>query len=133
MPAALLRTTGADAFGETFAALRQILEPYAKERLQVRVDDADTYELCSRTMTDRKGQPLFVASVVKRKSYVSFNLMPIYTCPELVETLSSALRKRMQGKACFNFKTIESDELKELTRLTKTGVARLEKIKLPWS
>jgi hypothetical protein len=125
-------TPGADALGATFAALRRVLQPHAK-RLQVRVDDTETYEVCSRKLNDRVGRPMFVASVQMRKSYVSFNLMPIYTCPELIETLSPALRKRMHGKACFNFKAIEAEQLAELIRLTKIGVARFEKIELPWS
>ena len=36
-------------------------------------------------------------------------LMPVYVNPSLLETMSSALRKRMQGKACFNFTVIEAD------------------------
>jgi hypothetical protein len=41
----------------------------------------------------------------------------------LAATISPALKKRMQGKSCFNFKAIPQPELiAELTRLTKAGV-----------
>ena len=43
--------------------------------------------------------------------------MPVYTNPELLEETSQELKKRMQGKSCFNFKTVDDqlfDELKIL-------------------
>lgn len=33
----------------------------------------------------------------------------------------------MQGKACFNFKTVEPDLIEELATLTKRGFERFEK------
>jgi hypothetical protein len=56
--------------------------------------------------------------------YVSYHLMPVYGCPEMLEGLSEPLRARMQGKACFNFKTVEPDLVEELTRLTEQGFQR---------
>ena len=64
------------------------------------------------------------AAVRLGKSYVSFHLMPIYMCPVLQASLSAGLRGRMQGKACFNFKTVEPDLFEELTRLTEQGLQR---------
>jgi len=53
---------------------------------------------------------------------VSFHLMPLYMNPMLTQTISPALKKRMQGKTCFNFKTRpEPEALSELTRLTAAG------------
>ena len=121
----------ADAFDETFTTLRGILVPYAKE-MMVQVDKPGNYQISSRSMKDRIGRPLFVAAVQIKKNYVSFHLMPIYACPELVDSLSPTLKKRMQGKSCFNFTTIESAHVKELVSLTKNGIARYKKIKLPW-
>ena len=91
------------------------------------------YQLCSRTMKDRAGRPLFVAAVQTKKNYVSFHLMPVYAAPELLQSLSPALRKRMQGKSCFNFKTIDREQVKELAHLTQTGLETFEKVKLPWA
>ena len=51
-----------------------------------------------------EGKPWgYVAGTRLGKSYVSYYLMPVYATPGLVESLSPELRKRMQGKACFNF------------------------------
>jgi hypothetical protein len=48
--------------------------------------------------------------------------MPLYMCPVLIKSISSALRKRMQGKTCFNFKAEPEPELiSDLTRLTEAG------------
>jgi len=38
----------------------------------------------------------------------------------------------MQGKACFNFTTIDAADVKELSALTRAGFERIETIKLPW-
>ena len=47
---------------------------------------------------------MFFGAVVTGKAYVSYHLMPLYTCPWLVKTVSADLKKRMQGKSCFNFR-----------------------------
>ena len=120
-----------DAFHDTFATLRGVLERSAKGLL-VQVDKPGDYQLCSTSKTDRIGRPLFVAAVQTKKNYVSYHLMPIYACPELLKELSPSLRKRMQGKSCFNFTTIEPAHVKELGALTKKGIARMNTIELPW-
>lgn len=121
-----------NAFDSTFASLRGILVPYAQQLL-VHVDRPGDYQLCSRTIKDRIGRPLFVAAVQIKKNYVSFHLMPLYATPQLLKDLSPALRKHMQGKSCFNFTSIDPKQMKELSVLTKTGVKAYKNIKLPWS
>jgi hypothetical protein len=121
-----------DGFAATFEALRAILEPHAK-RLSVTVDKPGHFELASPTMTDRVGRPLFCAAVQINKNYVSYHLMPVYTNAALRKLLSPALRKRMQGKACFNFTTVEPGQLKELAAVTKKGIAGFKNLKLPWA
>jgi hypothetical protein len=120
-----------DSFADTFATLRRVLESNAKG-LVVHVDKPGDYQVCASDLTDRAGRPLFVAAVQIRKSYVSFHLIPVYACPELVKDLSPRLRQRMQGKSCFNFTTIDPVLLKELGAVTKRGLATLKKIDLPW-
>src|SRR5499426_1392178 len=119
-------------FAEAFAALRAILEPHAK-RMTVTVDEPGHYELASATMTDRVGRPLFCASVQINKNYVSYHLMPVYGNTALRNSLSPALRKRMQGKSCFNFTTVEPDQLEELAAVTKKGIAGFKNLNLPWA
>jgi hypothetical protein len=121
-----------EGFAATFAALRAILEPHAK-RLTVTVDEPGHFELASPTMTDRVGRPLFCAAVQINKSYVSYHLMPVYANPALRNSLSPALKKRMQGKSCFNFTTVEPGQLKELAAVTKKGIAGFKNLNLPWA
>ena len=47
--------------------------------------------------------------------------------------LRRTARKRMQGKSCFNFKSIQPEELQELSALTKEGLDRMKVVKLPWA
>ena len=119
-------------FTATFTALRAILEPYARKMI-VAVDKPDEYQLSSATLKDRIGRPLYVAAVQIKKNYVSFHLMPIYANPALVKDVSPALRKRMQGKSCFNFTTVDDAHLQELAALTKKGFSQFKTVKLPWS
>jgi hypothetical protein len=126
------RMPKADAFPETFATLRAMLDKHAG-RLVVQVDKPGDYQLCSASKSDRIGRPLFVAAVQTKKNYVSLHLMPVYACPDLVKELSPSLKKRMQGKSCFNFTTIDPAHVKELSALTKKGFARMKNVKLPWA
>jgi hypothetical protein len=56
------------------------------------------------------------------KGYVSFYLMPVYASPELAASVSPALAKRKQGKACFNFTKVDEELLAELDALTARGI-----------
>jgi len=47
--------------------------------------------------------------------------------PELLKKVSPELKQRMQGKSCFNFRTVEPVLFKELTALTKQGLERFKK------
>ena len=84
-------------------------------------------------MTDRSGRPLFCASVQIDKNYVSYHLMPLYGDEALRNSLSPSLRKRMQGKSCLNFTTVEPGQLKELAAITRKGIASFKKLTLPWA
>jgi hypothetical protein len=126
------RTTTPTSFDETFSALRGMLAAQAKNLL-VTVDKPGDYQVASRTMHDRAGRPLFVAAIQIKKTYVSYHLMPVYAVPALAKTMSAALRKRMQGKACFNFTTIDRGQLKELSALTRAGIKAFRDIQLPWA
>ena len=70
-----------------------------------------------------EGKPWgYVAGVRPGKSYVSFYLMSVYSSPELMASMSPELRRRMQGKACFNFTKIDEPLFAELTNLTEAGL-----------
>ena len=83
-------------------------------------DTPEDYTLNTRhIMKNRK--PLFFGAVQIRKNYVSYHLMPIYVYPELVDDISPDLRKRMQGKSCFNFRKADIALFDELAALTERG------------
>jgi hypothetical protein len=63
-------------------------------------------------------QPMWFGAVRQGKAYVSYHLLPLYSHPELAKTISPALKKRMQGKACFNFSAPDPILWKELAKLT---------------
>jgi len=67
-------------------------------------------------------KPLWFGGVQIKKNYVSYYLMPVYVNPNLLEGMSDDLKKRMQGKSCFNFKTVDEKLFKELGKLTKNGM-----------
>ncbi len=112
-------------FGAAFATLKTVLVKYSK-RLAVQVDAPDEYTLVTKSASpfpQHKGQPMFFGSVRVGKAYVSFHLVPLYMNPALTKGIAPELRKRTQGKACFNFKSDPVPEaLAELRRLTEASV-----------
>jgi hypothetical protein len=52
--------------------------------------------------------------------------MPVYVFPDLLDSTSPELKKRMQGKSCFNFKTPDPTLFAELALLTERGFARYQ-------
>jgi len=117
-------TTTEISKSQVFTELRSVLVPYANQ-LVVTADGADGYSLDTRHILPNR-QPLFFGSVKVQKNYVSFYLMPVYVFPELLEGISDELRKRMQGKSCFNFKKLDSDLFAELASLTRAGFERYQ-------
>ena len=113
------------AFASVFVALRPVLAEYAN-RLAVKADTPVEYTLVTKSASpfpQHKGQPLYFGSVRLGKAYVSFHMVPVYMCPTLAKSISPALKKRMQGKACFNFKTDPEPELiTALERLTDAAL-----------
>jgi hypothetical protein len=133
MPSSPNRTTSArPEFEATFATLREVLRKQAPKALVVK-DAPGDFQIASPTLVDRVGRPLALGAVQIRKHYVSFHLIPVYAIPALARTVSPSLRKRMQGKSCFNFTSVEPGHVKELAALTKKGAADLERLDVPWA
>ena len=111
-------------FAAVFAALKPVLTEY-ENRLSVKTDTSVEYTVVTKSPSpfpQHKGQPLLFGSVRLGKAYVSFHLMPLYMCPELIKSITPGLRKRMQGKTCFNFKAEPGPEIiTDLRRLTEAG------------
>ena len=104
---------------DTFTQLRALLAGYSQNLVCVK-DLADEYYLNTPHIMKNK-QPLYFGSVKINKSYVSYHLMPVYVNPALLQDLSAPLRRRMQGKSCFNFKRVDEALLRELGELTRRG------------
>ena len=109
-------------FDEVFRRLKTILKPHEKKMVVI-YDTPIMYALNTRHIMKNK-QPLYFGGVRRGKAYVSFYLMSVYVSAKEVKGMSPALRKKMQGKSCFNFKAVDEDLFKELATLTKSG-ARL--------
>ncbi|MGC2745060.1 MAG: hypothetical protein WA672_17935 [Candidatus Angelobacter sp.] len=108
-------------FATVFTALRkQVLEPFLGD-IRVQTDKPGNYHTEISGMFHR-GKPLYFAGLRTGKNYVSFHLLPVYSAPELLKGMSPALKKRMQGKACFNFTTVDDACFAELSRLTAAGL-----------
>lgn len=116
--------TARDDFPLVFEHLRNILKPYA-ENLTVKTDTPDTYYL-DGPYNEKWNKELFFGSAQIKKNYVSFYLMPVYMYPELLNEISPELKKHMQGKSCFNFKSVEPALFDELAALTRKGAEKLK-------
>jgi hypothetical protein len=55
---------------------------------------------------------------------VSFHLLYLYFTPAALKAISPTLKKRMQGKACFNFTAIDEACFAELKGLMADGLKR---------
>lgn len=109
-------------FPIVFEKLKALLKPYAKN-LTVTADTSTAYSL-EGLYSEKYKRVLFFGAAQIKKNYVSFYLMPVYMFPELLKDISPELKKHMQGKSCFNFKKVEPELFKELTKLTRLSVER---------
>jgi len=109
-------------FTTTFSKLKALLQPY-ESKLIVVADTEDHYALETPHVMKNKHRVYF-AGVKIGKAYVSYHLMPVYALEEVRDVISPELKKRMQGKSCFNFSEPNENLFKELARLTKVGFKR---------
>jgi hypothetical protein len=114
-------------FPLVFEQLKSILKPYAKN-LTLTADTSAAYSL-DGPYSEKYKKALFFGAAQIKKNYVSFYLMPVYMFPDLLKGISPELKKRMQGKSCFNFKTVEPELFKELKELTRLSVERAREAK----
>jgi hypothetical protein len=117
-------STAAQAMA-TFDALRSILKRHVPP-LQVIHERPGSYSVHSRVLGP-DGKPYWFGGAAVRRENVSYYLFPVYVEPQLLEGVSPALRKRMEGKSCFTFTKTEPALLRELESLTARGVERWKK------
>jgi len=111
-------------FEAVFADLRAILMDYAP-KLKVVHDKPGDYYLDTHTIGKNK-KPIMFAAARIGKAYVSYYFMPVYG--DAIKGMSPALKKRMQGKACFNFTKRDPELISELSRVTRQGYEAWRKI-----
>ncbi len=121
-------------FQSVFERLRDILKKHAGGFSVVK-DASDHYSLEApvgpatlQAWGGKMKSPMIpVAWLQVGKAYVSFHLMGVYGNPTLLDECSTELRKHMQGKSCFNFKTVDEPLFAELERLTIQSLAGMKK------
>jgi hypothetical protein len=109
-------------FRPIFQSLSAILRPYA-ERMTVAKDTLEVFSLNMR-LPQPGGQPLFFAAAYLKTGDVSFYLMPVYCYPDLLDTISPALRAQHRGKSRFAFVRPDPELFQELRRLTAAAADR---------
>ena len=108
-----------------FSALCRMLNTFVGKDLKVQADKPGDYHLEIPSILHRK-KPLYFAGVRTGKNYVSFHLLSLYYNPDLMKSISPALKKRNQGKACFNFTQVDPECFAELERLTAAGLKKFK-------
>ena len=105
-----------------FERLKEILVPY-EPKMEIATETDNMYVLNTRFLL-KKNYPLMFGGVRLGKNYVSYHLFSIYASLGESITMSPELKKRMQGKACFNFTAIDEPLFRELAKITKEGAKR---------
>ena len=118
------------AFDDTHAALKKILAKYEGKGLSANPDKPGNYVLTGPQTEKSWGKEVWFGGVRTGKAYVSFHLMPVYVFPDLLENVSTDLKKRMQGKSCFNFTRPDPALFNEVARLTDASYKRYRTEKL---
>jgi len=121
-------------FESIFVRLRGILEKHSAA-LIMKADAPGRYSLeaCAgpaavQAWGGKMKRPIIpVAGVQAGKAYVSYHLMGVYGNTRLLDGMSKELKTRMQGKTCFNFKTVDEQLFKELDQLTAQAIAAFRK------
>ena len=114
-------TPSAGSAPTLFSALRAMLLPHRSSLSVVHDDPEHFYANCARS--DAKGKAQFFCAIKVSGRKHLFHFMPVYDFPELIDTISPALKKRMQGKSCFNFTAGDPVLFAELDTLTKRCAA----------
>jgi hypothetical protein len=80
--------------------------------------EPETSYLLLGAATEKYPDGLMFGAVKIGKRYVSYHLMCVYMQSDLLAAMSPQLRKRMQGKSCFNFTKVDEELFDELSAIT---------------
>ena len=107
-------------FDEIFASLRQIMLNAAEGQVVARDLPGDLV-VRTRRLDPKTAVPGWFGIVNIKKSYVAYHLMGLYENPDLGAGISEELKKRRQGKSCFNFRKSDPALFDELARLSEAA------------
>lgn len=108
-----------DGLASTLSALMRRAAP----AMTVRVDSAWLQLEATWDNPLKPGERMWFGGVRRGKAYVSYHLMPVYTHADLAARIPPDLKKRMQGKSCFNFKVEDPALFTQLETLTRDAAA----------
>ena len=107
----------AAGFAAVEARLREILQPLRSQLVATRDRPGDL----ALEIPGLEGKPWgYVAGIRRGKRYVSYYLMSAYADPKVMPSMSPELRRRMQGKSCFNFTHVDDPLFEELAQITES-------------
>ncbi|MEL6919396.1 MAG: hypothetical protein AAFO77_00010 [Pseudomonadota bacterium] len=112
-----------DHLQDIFARLRPLYRAHEPACI-VQNDEPGKYYLGTHEVRAKDGYRTQFGGVEIKKAYVSAHLMPVYAHPDLLDRISPELKKRMQGKSCFNFKKMDEALFAELEALIAAGLER---------
>lgn len=110
-------------FDETYGELRALMLRAADGMVLAKDGDGGVVMHAPWPHPRKPDEPMWFGAVRLGKAYVSFHLMPLYMNPVMQAKVSAPLRKRMQGKTCFNFKKPEPELFADLEVLTRASAA----------
>lgn len=119
-----------DDFKTIFERVKQIYRQFDGKGLTASINGDNDFILTGPVTPATRGREMWFGGVQIKKNYVSCHLMSVYAFPELLNDISPELKKRMQGKSCFNFKTIDETLFTELDALAKKGYQRFKTEKM---
>lgn len=109
-------------FDPLFARIRAMFAAHAGAAV-LKCDKSGAYYLDTHLVRN-DGYRIAFGGVEIKKNYVSAHLLPVYAHPEMLDSVSEPLRKRMQGKSCFNFKKVDEALLEEFSLLVDASSAK---------
>jgi len=110
-------------FQAVFDRLRPLYAAH-EAKCVVLKDGPARYLLGSQEVRAKDGYRTWFGGVEIKKNYVSAHLLAVYMHPEMLEGIDPALRKRMQGKSCFNFKAPDDPALDSFAALVEASAER---------
>lgn len=114
-------------FTELTRRLTELMKASATGMIVARDGDGGLELLAPIPHPLKPKEPLWFGGVRAGKAYVSYHLMPVYGSAALAAKVSPGLKKRMQGKSCFNFTKPDEALFAELAELTRAGAELFSK------